>query len=170
MYNESRLKELEQKTDAILSYILADSEEKKVTSYNQIAGMSKMWHCGETENRLETAEDIAREILLELGAPESLTGYDYAVYSICLVAKDKDQIKTVVFGLYPLVGEHFNVSGGKVERTIRHLVEVVCERADIQSLQYYFGNIVKPQTGKVTNKEFIARIAAVVRERMGWDQ
>ena len=62
------------------------------------------------------------------------------------------------------------MSAGKIERNIRKLVEVVWERADFQSLQYYFGNTVNPQTGKVTNKEFIARLAAVVRKRMGWDQ
>ena len=74
-------------------------------------------------------------------------------------------INTITFGLYPQIAAKFDTTASRVERGIRHLIEVTW-RADMDILCGYFGNTVSPDRGKPTNGEFIARIANVVRQRM----
>lgn len=70
------------------------------------------------------------------------------------------------FGLYPQIAAKFDTTASRVERGIRHLIEVTWTRADMDILCGYFGNTVSPDRGKPANGEFIARIANVVRQRM----
>ena len=75
-------------------------------------------------------------------------------------------INTITFGLYPQIAAKFDTTASRVERGIRHLIEVTWTRADMDILCGYFGNTVSPDRGKPTNGEIIARIANVVRQRM----
>ena len=75
-------------------------------------------------------------------------------------------INNITFGLYPPIAAKFDTTASRVERGIRHLIEVTWTRADMDILCGYFGNTVSPDRGKPTNSEFIARIANVVRQRM----
>lgn len=75
-------------------------------------------------------------------------------------------INNITFGLYPQIAAKFDTTASRVERGIRHLIEVTWIRADMDILCGYFGNTVSPDRGKPTNSEFIARIANVVRQRM----
>lgn len=75
-------------------------------------------------------------------------------------------INNITFGLYPQIAAKFDTTASRVERGIRHLIEVTWTRADMDILCGYFGNTVSPDRGKPTNGEFIARIANVVRQRM----
>lgn len=75
-------------------------------------------------------------------------------------------INTITFGLYPQIAAKFDTTASRVERGIRHLIEVTWTRADMDIFCGYFGNTVSPDRGKPTNGEFIARIANVVRQRM----
>lgn len=111
-------------------------------------------------------EDLIREILLELGAPENLLGHPYMVEAILLVVSDRTYIDNVTFGLYPQVAAHFDTTAGRVERAMRHLLEVTWSRGDMEILNRYFGNSVSAWKGKPTNSEFIARIANIVKRRM----
>ena len=63
----------------------------------------------------------------------------------------------------------FDTTAARVERAIRHLVEVTWSRGDLKVLERYFGNTVSPEKGKPTNGEFIARLANVVKEKMKED-
>lgn len=111
-------------------------------------------------------EDMIREILLELGAPENLLGHPYMVEAILLVVSDRTYIDNVTFGLYPQVAAHFDTTAGRVERAMRHLLEVTWSRGDMEVLNRYFGNTVSAWKAKPTNSEFIARIANIVKRRM----
>lgn len=111
-------------------------------------------------------EDMIRAILLELGAPENLLGHPYMVEAILLVVNDRTYIDNVTFGLYPQVAAHFDTTAARVERALRHLLEVTWSRGDMDVLQQYFGNSVSAWKGKPTNSEFIARIANIVKRRM----
>ena len=105
-----------------------------------------------------------RQILLELGAPDHLLGHDYVVEGILMVANDRTYINNITFGLYPQLAARFDTTASRVERAIRHLVEVTWMRGDIDVLAKYFGNTVSMDKGKPTNGEFIARLANVIRK------
>ena len=68
-------------------------------------------------------------------------------------------INNITFGLYPQIAAKFDTTASRVERGIRHLIEVTWTRADMDILCGYFGNTVSPDRGKPTNGEFIALIA-----------
>ena len=109
-------------------------------------------------------EERLRQILLELGAPDHLLGHDYVVEGILLVANDRTYINNITFGLYPQLAARFDTTASRVERAIRHLVEVTWMRGDMDVLAKYFGNTVSMDKGKPTNGEFIARLANVIRK------
>ena len=68
--------------------------------------------------------------------------------------------------LYPQVAKTFGTTPSRVERAIRHAIEVAWNRGDLDVLDKYFGNTVSASKGKPTNSEFIARVANIVRQRM----
>lgn len=112
------------------------------------------------------AEDVIREVLLELGAPDHLAGHPYLVQGILLVLDDRGYIENVMYGLYPRLAEIFASTPSRIERSIRHVIEVAWNRGDLDVLNKYFGNTVSASKGKPTNSEFIARVANIVRQRM----
>ena len=111
-------------------------------------------------------EYLIRQILLELGAPDHLVGHPYVVEAILMVVEDSMYIHNITFGLYPQLGARFNTTASRVERAMRHLIEVTWTRGDLDVLDRYFGNTVSASKGKPTNGEFIARIANVVKQRL----
>lgn len=111
-------------------------------------------------------EDVVREVLLELGAPDHLAGHPYLVRGILLVLEDRAYINNVMYGLYPRLAEDFDSTPSRIERSIRHVIEVAWSRGDWEVLNRYFGNTVSASKGKPTNSEFIARVANIVRQRM----
>ena len=116
--------------------------------------------------RILAPEREARKILLELGAPDHLAGHPYAVLAIVKVVENRKSPLNLSLELYPKLAEHFETSAARVERAIRHLVEVTWMRGDAAVRERYFGNTVNAEKGKPTNAEFIARIANVVRQRL----
>ena len=74
-------------------------------------------------------------------------------------------INGITFLLYPRLAATFNTTASRVERALRHLVEVTWARGDYEVLNRYFGNTISAEKGKPTNSEFLARLANVVRER-----
>ena len=91
------------------------------------------------------------------------------VQAVLLVVHDRMYINNITFGLYPQLAARFDTTAARVERAIRHLVEVTWSRGDLKVLERYFGNTVSPEKGKPTNGEFIARLANVVKEKMKED-
>lgn len=80
--------------------------------------------------------------------------------------EDMDIINAVTKALYPAVAKRFNTTASRVERAIRHAIEVAWDRGDLETLQKYFGYTVSNIKGKPTNSEFIALIA----DRISLDQ
>ena len=79
---------------------------------------------------------------------------------------DKMYINNITFGLYPQLAARFDTTAARVERAIRHLVEVTWDRGDLDTLRKYFGNTVAPHKAKPTNGEFIARLSNIIRQKM----
>ena len=99
------------------------------------------------------------EIIHEIGVPAHIKGYQYLREAIILTIKDMEMINAVTKVLYPEVARHFGTTPSRVERAIRHAIEVAWDRGDIEVLQKYFGYTVSNIKGKPTNSEFIAMIA-----------
>ena len=104
-------------------------------------------------------ESRVTEIIHEIGVPAHIKGYQYLREAIILTIKDMEMINAVTKVLYPEVARRYNTTPSRVERAIRHAIEVAWDRGDIEVLQKYFGYTVSNIKGKPTNSEFIAMIA-----------
>lgn len=103
------------------------------------------------------------EIIHEIGIPAHIKGYQYIRYSIMLAVKDETIIGSITKTLYPTVAKKHNTTSSRVERAIRHAIEVAWDRGDIDTLNAYFGYTVQNNKGKPTNSEFIAMISDKIR-------
>ena len=104
-------------------------------------------------------EAVVTDIIHEIGVPAHIKGYQYLREAIILTIKDMDMINAVTKVLYPEVAKKFGTTPSRVERAIRHAIEVAWDRGDIEVLQKFFGYTVSNIKGKPTNSEFIAMIA-----------
>ena len=108
------------------------------------------------------ARDLERQvtaIIHEIGVPAHIKGYQYLREAIGLAVADMEIINAVTKVLYPAVAKKFGTTASRVERAIRHAIEVAWDRGDLETLQKYFGYTVSNAKGKPTNSEFIAMIA-----------
>ena len=106
-----------------------------------------------------TLESVVTDVIHEIGVPAHIKGYQYLREAILLTIDDMDIINSVTKVLYPEVARKFNTTPSRVERAIRHAIEVAWDRGDIEPLQKFFGYTVSNIKGKPTNSEFIAMIA-----------
>ena len=104
-------------------------------------------------------EAVVTDIIHEIGVPAHIKGYQYLREAIILTINDMDIINAVTKVLYPEVARKFGTTPSRVERAIRHAIEVAWDRGDLETLQKYFGYTVSNTKGKPTNSEFIAMIA-----------
>lgn len=109
-------------------------------------------------------------IIHDVGVPAHIKGYQYLREAILLAIEDMDVINAVTKVLYPEVAKHFNTTASRVERAIRHAIEVAWDRGDLETLQKYFGYTVSNAKGKPTNSEFIAMIADRLQLQMRQQQ
>ncbi len=105
------------------------------------------------------------EIMHKLGVPAHIKGYLYLREAIELVINNIEMLGAITKELYPTVAEKFNTTSSRVERAIRHAIEVAWERGNEKELNKYFGNTIS-KDGKPTNSQFIARIADELRLEM----
>lgn len=111
-------------------------------------------------------ESLVTEIIHEIGVPAHIKGYQYIREAIIQTVADMDLINAVTKVLYPMVAKKFGTTPSRVERAIRHAIEVAWDRGDIEVLQRYFGYTVSGIKGKPTNSEFIALIADRLQLRL----
>lgn len=109
--------------------------------------------------RDESLELRVTSIIHEIGVPAHIKGYQYLREAIRLAVEDMEVINAVTKVLYPTVARKFGTTPSRVERAIRHAIEVAWDRGDLETLQKYFGYTVSNAKGKPTNSEFIAMIA-----------
>ena len=104
-------------------------------------------------------EALVTNIIHEIGVPAHIKGYQYLREAIIIAVNDMDVINAITKVLYPQVAKNFGTTPSRVERAIRHAIEVAWDRGDIEVLQKFFGYTVSNIKGKPTNSEFIAMIA-----------
>ncbi len=104
-------------------------------------------------------ESMVTGIIHEIGVPAHIKGYQYLREAIIIAVGDMDVINAITKVLYPQVAKTFQTTPSRVERAIRHAIEVAWDRGDLDTLQKFFGYTVSNTKGKPTNSEFIALIA-----------
>ena len=138
---------------------LLDSIRSILTSGKQSGGIHKL----EDDNNIEVK---ITEILHQIGVPAHIKGYHYLRDSIIMSVEHPEIINAVTKQLYPSVAKKYDTTSSRVERAIRHAIEVAWDRGDVDVLNSYFGYTIHISRGKPTNSEFIAMIADKLRLQM----
>ena len=108
-------------------------------------------------------ETMVTDVIHEIGIPAHIKGYQYLRRAIMMAVDDLDVINSITKELYPTVAKEFNTTSSRVERAIRHAIEVAWDRGDTDILNSFFGYTIANTKGKPTNSEFIAMIADKLR-------
>ena len=114
------------------------------------------------EDEFQSLEREVTAVIHEVGVPAHIKGYQYVREAIVIAVQDMDVINAVTKVLYPEVARRYSTPS-RVERAVRHAIEVAWDRGDLETLQHYFGYTVNSTKGKPTNSEFIAMIADRIR-------
>ena len=108
-------------------------------------------------------ESQVTKVIHQIGVPAHIKGYQYLRTAILMTIADNDVINSVTKILYPSVAKQYQTTSSRVERAIRHAIEVAWDRGDVDTLNAYFGYTIQNSRGKPTNSEFIAMIADNLR-------
>lgn len=103
------------------------------------------------------------KIIHEIGVPAHIKGYQYLRDAIIMTVNNMDIINAITKVLYPTVAKNYKTTSSRVERAIRHAIEVAWDRGDVEILNNFFGYTVSNVKGKPTNSEFISMIADRIR-------
>jgi two-component system, response regulator, stage 0 sporulation protein A len=115
-------------------------------------------------NKSQPVDMIAQitNIMHEIGVPAHIKGYMYLREAINMLVNDIDLLSAVTKELYPLIGEKFNTTASRVERAMRHAIDVALT-GDVETINKIFGYTINNEKGKPTNSEFIAMVADKLR-------
>lgn len=108
-------------------------------------------------------ETQVTRVIHQIGVPAHIKGYQYLRTAILMTISDSNIINSVTKILYPSVAKKYQTTTSRVERAIRHAIEVAWDRGDVDTLNAYFGYTIQNSRGKPTNSEFIAMIADNLR-------
>lgn len=134
----------------------------QLTGWNT-AGQENIKKAPDAHGSLEV---VVSEIMHQIGVPAHIKGYQYLREAIILSVNDGEMMNSVTKVLYPTVAKAFKTTPSRVERAIRHAIEVAWDRGDVDVLSSYFGYTIQNTRGKPTNSEFIAMISDKLRLRM----
>ena len=129
-------------------------------------GYTEMTHADPQEDMAHNLETQVTRIIHRIGVPAHIKGYQYLRTAILMATDDPDIINYVTKMLYPTVAKQYKTTSSRVERAIRHAIEVAWDRGDVDVLNEYFGYTIQNNRGKPTNSEFIAMISDRLRLSM----
>jgi len=110
-----------------------------------------------------SVEIAVTKVIHEMGIPAHLKGYHYLRDAILMIIRDITILGSITKELYPMIATKYHTTPSRVERAIRHAIELAWERGNNEMLNKYFGFSAKIENGKPTNSEFIAMIADRLR-------
>ncbi len=113
----------------------------------------------------DSLDCVVTDIIMQIGVPAHIKGYQYIRDGIVLAVRQPEVIRGVTKVLYPEVARQNGTTASRVERAIRHAIEVAWDRGNIDVLNSYFGYTIHNLRGKPTNSEFIAMISDKIRLR-----
>lgn len=117
----------------------------------------------EPENDSTVLEAVVTDIIHEIGVPAHIKGYQYLRSAILMAVQDMDILNSITKQLYPSIAEEYGTTSSRVERAIRHAIEVAWGRGSMDTINDLFGYTINAGKGKPTNSEFIALIADKIR-------
>lgn len=130
---------------------------ERITSLTQ-GGMT-----GRNAPGTENMEIVVTDVIHQLGVPAHIKGYHYLREAILSSIEDPELLESVTKLLYPTVAKRFDTTSSRVERAIRHAIEIAWDRGNLDTLNAFFGYTVNTCKGKSTNSEFIALITDKLR-------
>lgn len=146
-----------------VSVIVAGTDTDSVRELCGFLQQSGYEVTAENENDEFEILGYVSKLMHEVGVPASIRGYDYIRESILMALDDRSVLKAITKELYPTVAKNNGTTASRVERAIRHAVEVAWQRGDVDVLNGIFGYTVKSSKGKPTNGEFISMLTEKVR-------
>ena len=121
---------------------------------------------GEGNTKKEEVRDLEQDVtdmIHEIGVPAHIKGYQYLREAIMMSVEDSTMLSSITKILYPTIAKRFQTTPSRVERAIRHAIEVAWSRGKMETLDALFGYTVNTGKGKPTNSEFVALIADRIR-------
>ena len=118
------------------------------------------------QKKVEVVRDLEQDVtnmIHEIGVPAHIKGYQYLREAIMMSVTDSTMISSITKILYPTIAKRFQTTPSRVERAIRHAIEVAWSRGRMETLDSLFGYTIDTGKGKPTNSEFIALIADKIR-------
>lgn len=131
-------------------------EEHEISLSTSLDSVSKEIETMDLESEITS-------IIHEIGVPAHIKGYFYLREAISMVVNDIELLSAVTKELYPSIARRYNTTSSRVERAIRHAIEVAWSRGQIESINKIFGYTIHNEKGKPTNSEFIAMVADRLR-------
>lgn len=154
----------QQKLDALTAFVLASSEEEKVAAQNVLRGISTA-PVPDDSITLTNLEVMAHELLMEIGVPTHLVGYKMMVDAITTAAQNIRFTDDMCGSVYPYLAMIHQTTPSRVERAIRHCIEVCFARCAYDKLNEHFGNTIDAEKGKASNGQFISAMGTALRIR-----
>ncbi len=146
------LRPFESKTlgERILSLTGKDSMDEQGINFQKNAGATNL-------------EVVVTDIIHQIGVPAHIKGYHYLREAIMQSVIDASKLESVTKVLYPSVAKKFQTTSSRVERAIRHAIEIAWDRGNLDTLNSFFGYTINTGKGKPTNSEFVALITDKIR-------
>lgn len=132
-------------------------------STSQVTGNIELIHKNSEIDLTGNLERDITHILLEIGIPAHIKGYQYIREGILMSFADRNMLHYITKFLYPTIAKKYQTTSSSVERTIRHAIEVAWKRGDMETIEEIFGNSVSAGKGKPTNSEFLALLTDKLR-------
>lgn len=114
-------------------------------------------------NKNQDLETVVTDIIHDLGVPAHIKGYHYIRTAIMMVVENMDMLNYITKRLYPEIAKKYQTTSSRVERAIRHSIEVAWTRGHQETMNDIFGYTIQTYKGKPTNSEFIAMVADRIR-------
>ncbi len=130
------------------------------------SGNDKIQEIEEKETVVPIKRDLEKDVtdmIHEIGVPAHIKGYQYLREAIMMSVQDMDMLGSITKILYPTIAKRFQTTPSRVERAIRHAIEVAWSRGRMETLEALFGYTINTGKGKPTNSEFIALLADKIR-------
>lgn len=155
---------IEQKINALANVLLAEDEESRKIARMALRSAMRL---KEPEPIVSSdTEQAIHDFFSEIGAPPHVIGYRYAVYGLQLVLNKPEYLESVTCSFYPAIAMHFDTTATRVERALRHLLEMTFSNLSSDAIIKHFGNVIPLDKDKPTNACFFARSAIIMRSRL----
>jgi two-component system response regulator (stage 0 sporulation protein A) len=154
---------LEKAVNLLTDFVLADNDQDRSRIKEELRRVSYL-------DKPECPESTPRKVsrhLDTLGIPCKLCGYDYIITAVCALVERPQWRRAITKELYPYVAKIHDSTPHRVERSIRHAIEVGCDRCSYETFVEYFQGTVSPCKGKPTNAEFLSRLAVEINREGG---